>query len=71
VRTAQDGRQGLSAALAAPADLILLDIMLPNVNGYEICRQVRRQDIDSTIIMLTAKGQEDDIVRGLDLGADD
>jgi DNA-binding response OmpR family regulator len=71
VRTAQDGRSGLSAALGDPADLILLDIMLPKMNGYEICREIRRSQLDSTIIMLTAKGQEDDIVRGLELGADD
>ena len=52
-------------------DLILLDIMLPKLNGYEICRQLREREIESTIIMLTAKGQEDDIIRGLELGADD
>lgn len=71
VRTATDGREGLSAALAETADLILLDIMLPQMNGYEICRQVRCSNLETTIIMLTAKGQEDDIIRGLDLGADD
>ena len=71
VSTASDGQAGLSAALAEPADLILLDIMLPKMNGYEICREVRRQRLNSIIIMLTAKGQEDDIVRGLELGADD
>lgn len=71
VRTAADGVQGLEAAVTEPADLILLDIMLPKMNGYEICREVRRREMDSTIIMLTAKGQEDDIVRGLELGADD
>jgi DNA-binding response OmpR family regulator len=71
VHTAQDGREGLRAAVDQPSDLILLDIMLPNMNGYEICREVRRRELDSTIIMLTAKGQEDDIVRGLELGADD
>ena len=71
VRTASDGPTGLASALAEPADLILLDIMLPKMNGYEVCREVRRRELDSTIIMLTAKGQEDDIVRGLELGADD
>jgi len=49
----------------------LLDIMLPKINGYEICRSVRLQKLDMPIIMLTAKGQEEDIVRGLELGADD
>ena len=71
VRTAGDGRQGLQAALTDPPDLILLDIMLPKVNGYEICRVIREQGLHMPIIMLTAKGQEEDIVRGLELGADD
>jgi DNA-binding response OmpR family regulator len=71
VRTAADGREGLDAALTSPPDLILLDIMLPKINGYEICRVIRAHDLDVPIIMLTAKGQEEDIVRGLDLGADD
>lgn len=71
VRTATDGVAALQAAVSQPADLILLDIMLPKMNGYEICRRLREEDVSSTIIMLTAKGQEDDIVRGLELGADD
>lgn len=71
VREAADGRAGLAAALADPPDLLLLDIMLPLVNGYEICRQVRQRKLDLPIIMLTAKGQEHEIVEGLDLGADD
>lgn len=71
VRLARDGREGLSAALANPPDLMLLDIMLPKMNGYEICRAVRAKQLEMPIIMLTAKGQEDDIVRGLELGADD
>ena len=71
VRSAVDGRAGLAEALAAPPDLLLLDIMLPQLNGYEICRQVRQRKLDMPIIMLTAKGQEEDIVQGLELGADD
>ena len=71
VRQAHDGAEGLAAALSERTDLILLDIMLPKVNGYEICSEIRSQQCDSTIIMLTAKGQEDDVVRGLELGADD
>jgi DNA-binding response OmpR family regulator len=71
VRLARDGREGLSAALANPPDLLLLDIMLPKMNGYEICRVVRAKQLEMPIIMLTAKGQEADIVRGLELGADD
>jgi len=71
VRTATDGNTGLAAALGEPPDLVLLDIMLPKLNGYEICRQVRARGLELPIIMLTAKGQEEDIVRGLELGADD
>jgi DNA-binding response OmpR family regulator len=71
VRAAADGERGLHAALAEAVDLIVLDIMLPGINGYEICRRVRQQGIDVPIIMLTAKGQESDIVLGLNLGADD
>ena len=71
VRTANDGQKGLHAVLTEPPDLVLLDIMLPKVNGYEICRQARQQGLELPIIMLTAKGQEDDIVRGLESGADD
>jgi DNA-binding response OmpR family regulator len=71
VAVATDGQAGLDAALRDQADLILLDIMLPHVNGYEICREVRRHGIDVPIVMLTSKGQEADIILGLDLGADD
>jgi len=71
VETADDGEQGSRAALTGKADLIVLDIMLPGINGYEICRRVREQGLDTPIIMLTAKGQESDIVLGLNLGADD
>lgn len=71
VQTARDGREGLSAALANPPDLLLLDIMLPKMNGYEICRALRAKQMELPIIMLTAKGQKEDIIRGLELGADD
>ncbi|MGD9637220.1 MAG: response regulator transcription factor, partial [Pirellulales bacterium] len=71
VRTALDGNAGLASALAEPPDLVLLDIMLPKLNGYEICRQLRAKKLELPIIMLTAKGQEEEIVRGLELGADD
>jgi DNA-binding response OmpR family regulator len=71
VVTAADGRQGLDAALVHAPDLIVLDIMLPKMNGYEVCRSIRRHNTDVPIIMLTAKGQEEDIIRGLELGADD
>ncbi|MCP4603435.1 MAG: response regulator transcription factor [Proteobacteria bacterium] len=71
VHIAQDGEQGLNLALTKKPDLILLDIMLPKMNGFEVLREIRRQDPDTPIIMLTAKGEEIDIVRGLELGADD
>ena len=66
-----DGEAGLEAALSQRPDLILLDIMLPRVNGFEICQAVRDADIDVPILMLTAKGQESDVIMGLNLGADD
>jgi DNA-binding response OmpR family regulator len=71
VITASDGEKGLNAALDAKPDLILLDIMLPKINGYEVCRLIREQKLTMPIIMLTAKGEESDIVLGLNLGADD
>jgi DNA-binding response OmpR family regulator len=71
VRTARDGQKGMDTLLTAPPDLLLLDLMLPKVNGYEICQAARARQLDMPIIMLTAKGQEDDIVRGLEVGADD
>ncbi len=71
VLKAEDGQRGLDSALTESPDLILLDIMLPKVNGYEICRRIRQHGLEMPIVMLTAKGQEEDIVRGLELGADD
>ena len=71
VLTAADGGTGLNLAVAQAPDLILLDIMLPRVNGYEVCRAIREKGLDMPIVMLTAKGQEEDIILGLNLGADD
>jgi DNA-binding response OmpR family regulator len=71
VKAVRDGEQGLDAALNGAPDLIILDLMLPKVNGFEICRSVRAEGLEMPIVMLTAKGQEEDIIRGLDLGADD
>jgi len=68
---ARDGNRGLELALSGRADLILLDIMLPGLNGYEICRRMREEGMDTPVIMLTARGEEADKVRGLDIGADD
>jgi DNA-binding response OmpR family regulator len=71
VASAGDGESALEAALSNRPDLILLDIMLPRMNGYEICQTVREQGLDVPILMLTAKSQEQDIILGLNLGADD
>lgn len=71
VKVAADGEKGLQAALKLKADLIILDIMLPKINGYELCRLIRAEGLDVPIIMLTAKGQESDVILGLNLGADD
>ena len=71
VLSATEGHEGLNLALEGSPDLILLDIMLPGITGYDICRKVREQKPDLPIIMLTARGKEVDKVAGLDLGADD
>ena len=71
VKTAADGESGLNEALNSNPDLIILDIMLPRINGFEICRLIRAEGLAMPIIMLTAKGQESDIILGLNLGADD
>ena len=68
---AADGKAGLAKALTGQFDLVLLDVMLPGMNGFDICNAVREQDKDQAIIMLTAKGTDDDIVQGLQHGADD
>jgi DNA-binding response OmpR family regulator len=71
VRTFSNGLRATEAIAATVPDLLLLDLMLPGKSGYEICKATRSRKLDFPIIMLTARGQEEDIVRGLDLGADD
>jgi two-component system alkaline phosphatase synthesis response regulator PhoP len=71
VVTATNGDAGLQAAASAKPDLVLLDVMLPKRDGYDVCRSLRKTQPDLPIVMLTAKGQEDDVVLGLKLGADD
>ena len=68
-----DGESALKAIKQSPPDVLLLDLMLPGIDGYEICRQVRadRETEDIIIIMLTARGEEGDKVLGLEIGADD
>ncbi len=68
---AEDGPSGLAAILRGSADLIVLDLMLPGRNGFQICEEVRSQSIRTPIIVLTARTQEADKVRGFGLGADD
>ena len=71
VKTASDGQSGLEEAVHINPDLIVLDLMLPKVNGYEICRELRRAKLAMPIIMLTAKSEESDLLLGLHIGADD
>jgi len=68
---ADHGDDGLAKALTGEFDLILLDVMLPGMNGFEICNRIREQSRDQAIIMLTAKSSDEDIIEGLTLGADD
>lgn len=68
---ASDGYEGYLSASAEEYDAIILDIMMPEMNGFEVCRKLREEGNSTPILMLTAKTQENDIVSGLDLGADD
>jgi DNA-binding response OmpR family regulator len=71
VLTAVDGEAGLRRAIEEKPDLILLDLMMPRLDGYAVCAELRRVGQGTPVLMLTAKGQVEDRVRGLDLGADD
>jgi DNA-binding response OmpR family regulator len=71
VDVAYDGEEGRNAALHEPYDLIILDLLLPSIDGITVCRELRSANITAPILMLTAKNQEYDIVNGLDAGADD
>ena len=71
VTTTLDGAEGLRKATSETFDLIVLDIMLPNVNGLDICKEVRKRDIYTPVLMLTSKSEEVDKVIGLEIGADD
>jgi len=71
VLTATDGEQGYCLIQEKKPDLIILDLMLPKISGYELCRKVREDGVTTPILMLTARGEEVDRVLGLDLGADD
>ena len=71
VKSATDGASGFNIALSEGFDLIILDVMLPKKNGYDVCRDLRQKSINTPILMLTAKGETIDKVLGLKLGADD
>jgi DNA-binding response OmpR family regulator len=71
VDMAADGEEGLEKILNNTYDLILLDVMMPKMSGFDVCKKVRSKDITTPILMLTAKGEEIDKVLGLELGADD
>lgn len=71
VETASDGLEGFKRAKTGEFDIIILDIMLPELSGFDVCRNLRYEGIMTPIIMLTAKGQEVDRVVGLEMGADD
>jgi DNA-binding response OmpR family regulator len=71
IDVAFDGEQGLKSASEGKFDLIILDVMLPKMSGFEICENIRKQGISTPVIMLTARSTDYDKVRGLDYGADD
>jgi DNA-binding response OmpR family regulator len=71
VSTATDGEAGYRMIREEDPDLVILDLMLPKMSGYEVCRKVRDEGVTTPILMLTARGEEADRVLGLDLGADD
>ncbi len=71
VTSATDGATGLTQATSEPFDVMLLDVMLPGMNGFEVCRELRKRAVTTPVIMLTARGQTVDKVQGLKIGADD
>ena len=71
VLTAEDGRKGLDTALKEKPDLIVLDLMLPGMDGMDVCKTLRQEKVNTPILMLTAKDDEFDKILGLELGADD
>jgi two-component system alkaline phosphatase synthesis response regulator PhoP len=71
VETAEDGLEGLERAGSGDFDVIILDVMLPGKNGFDVCRDLRRRGLQTPVLMLTARGQLTDKVVGLKLGADD
>lgn len=70
VSTARNGQEGMRLFYTNRPDVVILDLMMPKLDGYEVCRRIREM-AETPIIMLTAKGREEDVIKGLDLGADD
>jgi DNA-binding response OmpR family regulator len=70
-RVATDGEQGLAMGAGGEWDLVLLDVMLPKLDGFEVCSELRRRGVTTPVIMLTARTQEEEKILGLDSGADD
>lgn len=71
VEVATSGEEGLEKARAEKPDLIILDVMLPGIDGFEVCRRLRAEDVSTPVLMLTARTAVQDRVEGLDMGADD
>ncbi len=71
VDAVHDGEDGLAGGLATPFDVIVLDVMLPSLDGFEVCRRLRERRVKTPVLMLTARDAVDDRVRGLEAGADD
>jgi len=71
VLQAQDGIKGLQLAVDEDPEVVILDVMLPGMNGFEVCKELRRRGRDAAILILSARGQEHDKIMGLNLGADD
>ena len=71
IEAVADGEQGLERARRGRNDLLILDVMLPRINGYEICRYLRQEGVGTPVIFVTAKAEESDVLLGLGLGADD
>lgn len=71
VQVAKDGKEGLNQALTSGSDLILLDLMLPKLNGFDVLRRIREDRLETPVIVLTARGEEEDRILGFEYGADD
>ena len=71
VDSAENGKEGYEKIIKNNYDLVLMDVMMPEMSGFEVCKQIRKDGINVPVILLTAKGEEIDKVRGLELGADD